>query len=622
MKRTLSLLLVLALSLGLSLALFPIHARADGDRYLEINEENFPDANFRSSLLQLCSQYIIYDEVPYITAENLAAMDSLTVIANDLGNEIVSMQGIEHFYALKHLWILGGKYTSLNLSHNTALEGVDCSGALIASLNISGCSALKSLDCSNNQLQSLDISHNPALERLNCLGNKLTSLSTNNNPALAELDCSYNQIKTLDISHSTALTCLRCNNNQLSSLNVSENTQLTELSCGYNNLSSLNLSHNIHLQHLVCDNNRLPYIDLSHNSALESAYSYYQTISNQTLTYTDNAYVFELNHMVPNPNQMSIMCYPEPEYDPSEGALVFPEFLEGFTYFYPTGWEDYLVVVNVSFKHYDPVITLQPEDATVAAGDTAYFSVKGKYVFQGYQWQYQKPGESNWNDVANNGTDPTYTLTTAARHNGYKYRCKVSNSNGTVTSSVATLTVGEKPTITTQPKSVTVNEGAKATFKVVATGADSYKWQYQKSGSSTWTDVSNNGTSATYTLTTAARHNGYKYRCKVSNSVGSVTSSVVTLTVSDKPVITTQPASVSVDEGKTATFKVAATGATGYKWQYQKPGETAWRDVANNGTSATYTLTTAARHNGYKYRCKVTNSAGSVTSSVATLTVK
>ena len=102
-------LLLLACLLICFCVVHPQTSSASGGDLL-INEENFPDANFRSSLLQLCSRYIIYDEVPYFTAEGLAAMDSLTVIANDSGNEIVSMQGIEHFYALNHLTIYGGKF--------------------------------------------------------------------------------------------------------------------------------------------------------------------------------------------------------------------------------------------------------------------------------------------------------------------------------------------------------------------------------------------------------------------------------------------------------------------------------------------------------------------------------
>ena len=269
-----------------------------------------------------------------------------------------------------------------------------------------------------------------------------------------------------------------------------------------------------------------------------------------------------------------------------------------------------------------PAITTQPTNKKVNEGAKATFKVVATNA-KTYQWYYRKPGETTWNAVSNNGTSATYTLTTAARHNGYKYRVKVSNSVGSVYSNTVTLTVtsSAKPTITTQPTNKTVNEGTKVTFKVVATGATSYQWYYQKPGETAWNAVQENGTSASYTLTTAARHNGYKYRVKVSNSVGSVYSNTVTLTLNLKPAITTQPTNKKVNEGAKATFKVVATNAKTYQWYYRKPGETTWNAVSNNGTSATYTLTTAARHNGYKYRVKVSNSVGYVYSNIVTLTV-
>ena len=55
--------------------------------------------------------------------------------------------------------------------------------------------------------------------------------------------------------------------------------------------------------------------------------------------------------------------------------------------------------------------------------------------------------------------------------NGYVYRCKVWNSAGTVYSSAVKLTVTlVTPTITTQPSATSVVAGAKASFKVVASG--------------------------------------------------------------------------------------------------------------------------------------------------------
>ena len=182
--------------------------------------------------------------------------------------------------------------------------------------------------------------------------------------------------------------------------------------------------------------------------------------------------------------------------------------------------------------------------------------------------------------------------------------------------------VEAKPVIKTQPKDVTVAKGKTASFSVKADGATSFQWYYRTSPSGAWTKVKNNGASAKYNLTTAERHNGYQYRCRVKNASGSVYSDIVTLTVVTKPKITVQPVSTCVGPNYSARFTVEAEGeGLSYQWYYLKTGETTWRKVTRNGTSATYVLNIAANHNGYKYKCVVTNAAGSVESKTATLTV-
>ena len=181
--------------------------------------------------------------------------------------------------------------------------------------------------------------------------------------------------------------------------------------------------------------------------------------------------------------------------------------------------------------------------------------------------------------------------------------------------------IGDKPVISAQPSNISVAAGNTATFKVTASGATGYQWYYRKSSSGAWNIVQNNGTSAAYKLTTTASHNGYQFRCLVKNSVGSVYSNTVTLTVNSKPVITAQPGSLTVSAGAVATFKVTATGATSYQWYYRTSSSGTWNIVQNNGTSATYNLTTIASHNGYQFRCLVKNNIGSVYTNTVTLTV-
>lgn len=88
------------------------------------------------------------------------------------------------------------------------------------------------------------------------------------------------------------------------------------------------------------------------------------------------------------------------------------------------------------------------------------------------------------------------------------------------------------------------------------------------------------------------------------------------------PVITSQPQDIAVKAGETATFTVVATG-TGLTYQWEKDtgkGFKEWGGIY--GKSASFTTGVLnEKCNGFKYRCIVSNSAGSVTSDSATLTV-
>ena len=88
------------------------------------------------------------------------------------------------------------------------------------------------------------------------------------------------------------------------------------------------------------------------------------------------------------------------------------------------------------------------------------------------------------------------------------------------------------------------------------------------------------------------------------------------------PTIDTQPASQTVTVGQTASFTVTATGENlSYQWQQITDNGQSWTDI-DGATDATYTAeATTTSMSGYQYHCVVSNSAGSVTSSAATLTV-
>jgi Immunoglobulin I-set domain/PQQ enzyme repeat len=83
------------------------------------------------------------------------------------------------------------------------------------------------------------------------------------------------------------------------------------------------------------------------------------------------------------------------------------------------------------------------------------------------------------------------------------------------------------------------------------------------------------------------------------------------------PAITTQPANQTVMVGEAATFSVAASGTAPLSYQWQK-GTTA----ISGATTASYTTpVTTSADNGSQFTVVVSNSAGSVTATAATLTV-
>ena len=212
-----------------------------------INEENFPDENFRSWLLSKS-----YGSDGVLTEEEIAGVSEISV-----RESIQNLKGIEYFTALTRLDCSFNQLTSLDMSKNTALTRLDCDFNQLTSIDVSENIALTYLSCYFNQLTSLDMSKNTALTGLSCHINQLTSLDVSKNTALTELYCYSNQLTSLDVSKNTELQDLRCDANQLTSLDVSKNTALRELYCSSNQLTSLNVSKNTALTILDCHQNRI-----------------------------------------------------------------------------------------------------------------------------------------------------------------------------------------------------------------------------------------------------------------------------------------------------------------------------------------------------------------------------
>ena len=214
-------------------------------------------------------------------------------------------------------------------------------------------------------------------------------------------------------------------------------------------------------------------------------------------------------------------------------------------------------------------------------------------------------------------TLPTLTLANVATNDSGSYSVIITNIYGSITSSAAALAVFTLPAITGQPTNCTAIIGTNATFAVTATGSGPLSFQWFKDGVALAAGGKVAGATTNVlklsALTTADAGN---YSVTVGNAVGSATSKSATLTLLVPPAITAQPASQAITLSNAVTFSVSATGTAPLHYQWRKAG------VAMAGaTNAAFSLAAAKTTDAAAYSVVITNLAGSVTSSNATLTV-
>jgi sugar lactone lactonase YvrE len=119
-----------------------------------------------------------------------------------------------------------------------------------------------------------------------------------------------------------------------------------------------------------------------------------------------------------------------------------------------------------------PVITLQPASQAVSVGGTASLSVAASGGGLGYEWSFNETNLSG-------ATNASLVLTNFQLSQAGDYQVVVTNSYGSVTSSIAVLSAILPPVITVQPASQTVTNGVNVNLAVAASGADlSYQWLF------------------------------------------------------------------------------------------------------------------------------------------------
>lgn len=255
-----------------------------------------------------------------------------------------------------------------------------------------------------------------------------------------------------------------------------------------------------------------------------------------------------------------------------------------------------------------PEISLAPAPLTLTNGQAALFTVSATGTGPlAYQWYFQGT------NAIPGATGAQLQIPSVADSNTGLYSVVVSNRYGLATSPQAALLVITPARFVSQPASLLVTNGSPATLASAVEGTAPLTAQWYRSGG-----VAVPGAvSPTLTIGAASPADSGGYYLVVSNTYGTATSSVATLTVVTPPSITAQPTGLTITRGQTAalTVGVAGTGPLSFQWFHNETLPVA------GATAQTLTFPSVAVADAGSYHVQVSSPYGSVRSAEAVLTV-
>lgn len=260
-----------------------------------------------------------------------------------------------------------------------------------------------------------------------------------------------------------------------------------------------------------------------------------------------------------------------------------------------------------------PVITQQPNDITLCVGSSNTFAVKAQGNNLNYQWQLSTDGGVNFQDIYG-ATDTIYSVSNVSIYqNGYKYRVVISSTNCAANpiSNAATLFVTQTPTITAQPRSVSLCENSSYSLSVDLSNAEHviYQWQWSTDGGSTFQNINGANDKNYYISKTTLNLSASRYRVIIKNTycANEVVSDAATISITPIPKILSQPTDIVVSPGGNGTLKASVTGELlKLQWQISTDSGRTFNDISG-ATDSIYTLHNPDPNDtNNKYRISIT----------------
>ncbi len=282
-----------------------------------------------------------------------------------------------------------------------------------------------------------------------------------------------------------------------------------------------------------------------------------------------------------------------------------------------------------------------PRNVPVTVGSPVTFSVTAENA-NSYQWWINRGDGSGFVSVTGALSEEYYIHSVTADDIGDRLYCEVSGRGGSVKSPVFTLIAPAPSNIAPTASAVCIT-GTPEVGKLL-TGSYTYgdadgdieetsifQWYRADNASGLNKTAIPGANNKTYTLTSADIGKYISFEVTPVAQTGitrgdAVESASICVNVPD-PIdnlrITRHPANANAYVGEIAAFTVeAAGGTTPYHYQWQIGSGDDFENISG-ATNASYTISAVAMGNdGCKYRCTVSDSAGTiVTSNTATLSV-
>jgi hypothetical protein len=250
-------------------------------------------------------------------------------------------------------------------------------------------------------------------------------------------------------------------------------------------------------------------------------------------------------------------------------------------------------------------IVTHPANVIALEGQNTNFTVSASSSVGSitYQWFFA-------DSLLDGQTNSTLLLINVTASHVGTYHVVLTNAYLSVTSNPAMLSLNPAaaPLFTRHPTGAVVRVGSNVTFQAFAVGTTPIDYTWTRNGQAL------GAAGASLTLTNVQTADAASYVAIATNNFGTATSLVAVLTVDAKPRILVEPMDLVVSPGVSTNLSVVADGPDlAFAW---------WHNglPVTQGTTETLSITNAGPAERGSYQVVLTNTFGSITSRLASLT--